>query len=208
MWLPLQPYKKATVAHGSLHVGCWVTSYSERTTSLVDSHHQGSHGLQLHSPSIRHSNRGRDETGLHSDTNLQDTEEVPVLCMVCVHVYLPYCKATEVPEVTGVSPNEGPVEGGQRVVLRGSYLGVSREDIVQVLVAGVDCTSSLEYFSSCEFFSLYLIIYSFYSQASCCNRVKSCSWKWPNCGQHSEWWDWCIMDQILFHCQQRCFYAA
>ena len=53
------------------------------------------------------------------------------------------------PEVTGVSPNEGPVQGGQRVVLRGSYLGECREDIVQVSVAGVDCTSSLEYFSPC-----------------------------------------------------------
>ena len=56
----------------------------------------------------------------------------------------------QVPEVTGVSPNEGPVQGGQRVVLRGSYLGDSQHDVVQVLVAGVDCTSSLEYFSPCE----------------------------------------------------------
>lgn len=54
--------------------------------------------------------------------------------------------------MTGVSPNEGPVVGGQRVVLRGSYLGESKEDIVQVLVAGVDCTSSLEYFSPCELY--------------------------------------------------------
>ena len=53
------------------------------------------------------------------------------------------------PEVTGVSPNKGPVEGGQRVVLRGSYLGESREDVAQVLVAGVDCTRTLEYFSPC-----------------------------------------------------------
>lgn len=54
------------------------------------------------------------------------------------------------PEVTGVSPNEGPVGGGQRVVLRGSCLGESRADVMQVLVAGVDCTSQLEYFSPCE----------------------------------------------------------
>jgi hypothetical protein len=32
-------------------------------------------------------------------------------------------------------------------VLRGSYLGESRDDVMQVLVAGVDCTDSLEYFS-------------------------------------------------------------
>ena len=54
------------------------------------------------------------------------------------------------PEVTGVSPNEGSVEGGERVILRGSNLGESRADIVQVVVAGVDCTQSVEYFSPCE----------------------------------------------------------
>lgn len=35
-------------------------------------------------------------------------------------------------------------------MLRGSCLGESRADVVQVLVAGVDCTSNLEYFSPCE----------------------------------------------------------
>lgn len=54
------------------------------------------------------------------------------------------------PEVSGVSPNEGPVEGGQRVVLRGSNLGESRADIVEVTVAGVDCTHATEYFSPCK----------------------------------------------------------
>ena len=65
---------------------------------------------------------------------------------------------TGVPEVTGVSPNEGPVGGGQRVVLRGSCLGHSRADVVQVLVAGVDCSSSLEYFSPCQL-TFYPLIY-------------------------------------------------
>ena len=51
------------------------------------------------------------------------------------------------PEVTGISPREGPVEGNQRVVLRGSKLGEFRSDIVKVVIAGVDCTSTLEYFS-------------------------------------------------------------
>lgn len=53
------------------------------------------------------------------------------------------------PQVTGVSPREGPVEGGQRVVLRGSNLGESKEDVVKVLIADVDCTSSLEFASPC-----------------------------------------------------------
>lgn len=54
------------------------------------------------------------------------------------------------PEVTGISPREGPVEGDQRVVLRGSNLGESKSDVVKVVIAGVDCTSTLEYFSPGE----------------------------------------------------------
>lgn len=51
------------------------------------------------------------------------------------------------PQVTGISPHEGPVQGGQRVVLRGCNLGDSRESVLKVMVADVDCTGSLEYFS-------------------------------------------------------------
>ena len=54
------------------------------------------------------------------------------------------------PEVTGISPREGSVEGNQRVVLRGSNLGESKSDVVKVVIAGVDCTSTLEYFSPGE----------------------------------------------------------
>ena len=54
------------------------------------------------------------------------------------------------PEVTGISPREGPVEGNQRVVLRGSNLGESRSDVIKVVIAGVDCTSTLEYYSPGE----------------------------------------------------------
>ena len=51
------------------------------------------------------------------------------------------------PEVSGVSPSSGSVSGGQRVVLRGSDLGECKEDVVRVVLAGVDCTESLEYYS-------------------------------------------------------------
>ena len=51
------------------------------------------------------------------------------------------------PEVTGISPREGPVGGGQRVVLRGSNLGECKEGVVRVVIADVDCTETLEYFS-------------------------------------------------------------
>ena len=55
---------------------------------------------------------------------------------------------TLAPEVTGISPSEGSIEGNERVILRGSNLGESIEDIVRVTIANVDCTSTLEYFSS------------------------------------------------------------
>ena len=54
------------------------------------------------------------------------------------------------PDVTGISPREGPVEGGQRVILRGSCLGECKSDVVRVVIADVDCTESLEYFSQCK----------------------------------------------------------
>ena len=112
-----------------------------------------------------------------------------------------------VPEVTGVSPNTGPMQGGQRVVLRGSYLGESREDVVQVLVAGVDCTSSLDYFSPCELFSPEMVqlasqLVSFLcSQASCDDWVSSCTRQWACCGPDTYWWSWCVLDQFLVHCR-------
>ena len=54
------------------------------------------------------------------------------------------------PELTGISPREGPMGGGQRVVLRGSNLGECKEGVVKVVIAEVDCTETLEYFSPGE----------------------------------------------------------
>lgn len=55
-----------------------------------------------------------------------------------------------VPEVTGISPSEGSVNGNEKVVLRGSNLGESLNDILRVVVAGVDCTDTVEFYSSGE----------------------------------------------------------
>eukprot|EP00732_Lithocolla_globosa_P004777 Lithocolla_globosa_v1_NODE_4564_length_1409_cov_6.716396.p1 type:complete len:339 gc:universal NODE_4564_length_1409_cov_6.716396:45-1061(+) len=51
------------------------------------------------------------------------------------------------PEVSGLSPNSGPESGQTRVVIRGADLGLSKEDITELSVAGVDCRPSLVYFS-------------------------------------------------------------
>ena len=65
------------------------------------------------------------------------------------------------PEVSGISPSSGPIEGGQRVVLRGNNLGECKEDVVRVVLAGVDCTETLEFFSPCKFFPSKLFIFKF-----------------------------------------------
>jgi len=51
-------------------------------------------------------------------------------------------------QVTGVSPKEGPCEGGTRLVIRGSSLGRNKEDVVGLYVCGSNVLSSLEFASS------------------------------------------------------------
>ena len=60
------------------------------------------------------------------------------------------------PEVTGVSPRESPLEGGHKITLRGSCLGTSHDDVMAVILVDVDCTDSLEYISSGKF--LFVVI--------------------------------------------------
>lgn len=61
---------------------------------------------------------------------------------------MPKSNAQSRPEVTGVSPREGPASSSTTLVIRGSNLGRSRADIVLLTVAGVDCTESVEFDSS------------------------------------------------------------
>ncbi|KAK2146876.1 hypothetical protein LSH36_581g03055 [Paralvinella palmiformis] len=51
------------------------------------------------------------------------------------------------PEVTGLSPGEGPAVGGTRLTLRGINLGQNKADVIGLTVGGVDCLSTLEYIS-------------------------------------------------------------
>lgn len=52
------------------------------------------------------------------------------------------------PEVTGISPNEGPVEGGTKVTIRGTNLGLSKQDVVGLFICGANVLGSLEFVSS------------------------------------------------------------
>ena len=58
---------------------------------------------------------------------------------------------SQVPDVSGISPSEGSTYGNERIVLRGTNLGESRTDIVKVLLVDVDCTKTVEYFSSGQY---------------------------------------------------------
>lgn len=99
--------------------------------------------------SIRTASVGHSPSASHTLTS--PASDTPVLSMSRGVSPTPTTsEALTCPKVTGVSPKEGPMEGGQKVVLRGSNLGESRDDIVKVIVADVDCTSSLEYASPCK----------------------------------------------------------
>jgi len=52
------------------------------------------------------------------------------------------------PEVTGLSPREGPTNSETRLVIRGCHLGQSASDVVGLTVAGHDCLATLDYDSS------------------------------------------------------------
>lgn len=55
--------------------------------------------------------------------------------------------ASRKPEVNGVSPKEGPVEGGTKVVIRGTNLGLNKEDVIGLFICGANVLGSLEYTS-------------------------------------------------------------
>ncbi|XP_047139551.1 uncharacterized protein LOC100213518 isoform X1 [Hydra vulgaris] len=52
------------------------------------------------------------------------------------------------PKVLNVVPSSGPSKGGTLIQITGKYLGLSRDDIVRLTVAGCNCLSTLEYYTS------------------------------------------------------------
>jgi hypothetical protein len=55
---------------------------------------------------------------------------------------------SKLPEVSGISPKVGPAAGGTRLTIRGSNLGVNKQDIVGLFVCGSNVLASVEYESS------------------------------------------------------------
>lgn len=169
-WLPLTPHKKGHEVSGELLVECFVSqfrpgavvSHSE-TSSPISSrigsqedmlHLKKGHRFSLHRRTPSWSKGSAESPGsigelepfVEGVSRSKQTQEA-----------VSYSRGNSEdinplrPQVTGVSPHEGPMSGGQRVVLRGSNLGDSRESVLKVMLADVDCTESLEYFSPSEF---------------------------------------------------------
>ena len=55
---------------------------------------------------------------------------------------------SKLPEISGISPKEGSAAGGTRLTIRGTNLGLHKEDIVGLFVCGSNVLGSLEFESS------------------------------------------------------------
>jgi len=171
-WYPILPHKKGHEAFGELLLECFVSQYrpgqvlSLSEASSPISSQMGSQEdilnprkgrrFSLHRRTPSWSKKSTDSPGISTSQKLTDlgSEGTSKSGQSVTHSHSASDSGSSSnlskPQVTGVSPHEGPVQGGQRVVLRGSNLGESRESVLKVMLANVDCTSSLEYFSNCE----------------------------------------------------------
>lgn len=173
-WLPLTPHKKGHEASGELLIECFVSQYrpgqvlslsetsspiSSRMGSQEDIHNfktrkrfsihrrtpswsKGSTGSTDGGASAGPSSKGEGDSALESSSLSKQASETS-----STSASGGASEDSLRPQVTGISPHEGPVQGGQRVVLRGSNLGNDKESVLKVLLADVNCTNSLEYFS-------------------------------------------------------------
>lgn len=51
------------------------------------------------------------------------------------------------PKVLDITPRSGPTSGGTLIQITGKYLGVSKEDITRLMVAGCNCLPTLQYYT-------------------------------------------------------------
>ena len=51
------------------------------------------------------------------------------------------------PKITNFIPNSGSAEGGTLIQITGKNLGLAKEDIIRLMVAGCNCISTLEYYT-------------------------------------------------------------
>lgn len=170
-WLSLTSHKKGHDASGELLVECFVSRYRpghvvslseasspvlSRMGSQEDILHLGPKRGRRFSLHRRTPSWNKVSADVPSDRNLGSeasalTKQVSAETTASIHsVSSTASEISTKPQVTGISPHEGLVQGGQRVVLRGTNLGESKESIVKVMLADMDCTDSVEYFSPSE----------------------------------------------------------
>ncbi len=152
-WLPLIPHRKGNEVFGDLLVECFISKYrpgvamslSERSSPMAsrmgsqeDISRKGRFSFHRRTPSWSKVNSDRPGADMEPG-NSPEAKKSPLR----TH------ENPLKPLVTGVSPREGPVQGETKVILRGSNLGDCKASVLKVILAGVDCTSSVEYFSSC-----------------------------------------------------------
>ena len=170
-WMPLSPHKKGQEPSGELLVECFVSQYkpghvvslSEASSPILS--RMGSQedmlgpgprkgrrfSLHRRTPSWNKVSAGS-AGDRHKDFSSEATKQVSADTTPSLHSR-ESSTASEIsfkPQVTGISPHEGLIQGGQRVLLRGANLGENKESIVKVMLADVDCTASVEYFSPSE----------------------------------------------------------
>ncbi len=164
-WHPLMAHKKGHEPSGDLLVECFVSKYRPgQVVSLSEASSPITSRMGSQEDILNPKFKGR-RFSLHRRTpswtkgssgNLElpsakrEDPSSETSATTSIHSESSAEIASKTPQVTGISPHEGSVQGGQRVVLRGSNLGESKASIVKVMLADVDCTSSLEYFSPSE----------------------------------------------------------
>ncbi|XP_055048270.2 plexin-B2b [Misgurnus anguillicaudatus] len=82
------------------------------------------------------------------DCSLCKNADPKYMCVWCTHtsscVYDQLCASKEPeecpdPQITDITPKYGPLKGGIAVTIKGSNLGIQKEDIKNITVAGVPC---------------------------------------------------------------------
>lgn len=192
-WIPLSPHKKGQEPSGELLVECFVSQYKpghvvslSETSSPVLSRMGSQEDMLGPGPK-----KGR-RFSLHRRTpswskvsagsagdkhNVEAAKQVSADTTPSLHSR-ESSTASEIsfkPQVTGISPHEGLIQGGQRVLLRGANLGESKESIVRVMLADVDCTATVEYLSPSELIQYPLMISCYKNYfTGCCARNIQC----------------------------------
>ena len=179
-WIPFQPYKKEKESHGELCLSCFVSEFRPLLDLSPNNSHSSTEDISCGNKKglfHRHNHSSGSDIELKHQVNPSSSSPISrqseddthsressiengnQLSSTYTHCYMSihsscmsiHAESHATPEVSGVSPSEGSIDGQERVTLRGTNLGESRADIIRVVLVDIDCTSTVEYFSSGKF---------------------------------------------------------